>query len=204
MKRILSILLALCLLWGALPTALAADSEGTQTVTLTVPTDVTVVLYVDYGASGDTVPVSTSYNTGNNKVLIYNVGNGSYSFKLTGTGYYKYTKNFYVLNNSPSFRIDPGKKTGKGFESASAIERTDGAQKNLLASETTSWPGYEHIFSTPVFTSDLGNHEFTSQTAMMGYLRELETPVATPTSIPSAKRPPTATTFPCWCSPPPT
>ena len=176
MKRIFSLLLVFCLLWSLLPAVYAEDedAEGSQTVTLTAPSGVTVKLYDGYSAGGNVIAASNSFSTGSNKMYTYKVNNGTYSFKLTGTGYYSLTKNFYVLNNNPTFHLDPGVKTGKGFESSAAIEFTDGVHQNLLASETTSWPDYEHIFSTPVFTTDLGNHEFTSQTAMMDYLTKLD------------------------------
>ncbi len=177
MKRLLSLLLVLCLLCSLHPTAFAASEDakdGSQTVTLTAPSGVTVKLYDGYAAKGSVISASNSFSTGSNKVYTYKVNNGTYSFKLSGTGYYTHTKNFYVLNNNPTLNIDPGKKTGNGFESPTAIERTDAVQQNLLASETTSWPGYEHIFSTPAFTTALGKHEFTSQTAMMTYLESLD------------------------------
>ena len=175
MKRFLAVLFILSLLVGLMPTVGFAASGRLE---ISVPTGVSVTLKNAFAGTGSTVSADSTSNSGGYKTYIYeDLSTGTYSFTASGNGYNTLTKDiYYVSGTTESITRDPGKKSGKGWEAGSGIERNDEiiGDDGLFASTTTAWPGYEFVFQTPTFTdSSIAKQQFTPHSTMISFLKAL-------------------------------
>ncbi len=173
MKRTLSLFLTICLLLGLLPAAAFAASGSLE---ITVPQAVTVKLTNAYAGTGTTITADSRSTSGGYRTYVFeDLSSGSYSITASGTDYYTLKKDIYYSSGTVvSMDVNPGLKTGIGWEASTGIERSDVALEEIFASTTSSWPGYEHIFDTPVFTNkEKGAQEFTTNVEMVDYLKAL-------------------------------
>ena len=187
MKRLLSLLCVLALFLSLLPgTAFAASVDDDKSSTrradgvleISVPSGVSITLKTGWAGTGSSVSASSTSTSNGYKTYTYrNLSTGSYSFVTSGSGYNTLTKDvYYVSGTTQSITKDPGKKNGNGWEQGSGIERTEQLISNggLFASTTTSFPGYEYVFNTPVFTDDsIAKQQFTPHDTMLDYIHAL-------------------------------
>ncbi len=190
MKRFLSILCILSLLLSLLTGVSFArpgdsdDDSGDNSgdangvLQISVPSEVSITLKNKWAGTGSTVSASSTSTANGYKTYTYNgLATGSYSFVTSGSGYNVLTKDiYYVSGTTETITKDPGKKSGNGWEQGSGIERTDEliSDGGLFASTTTSFPGYEYVFNTPVFTDDsIAKQQFTPHSTMLAYIHAL-------------------------------
>ncbi len=195
MKRFLSLLCVMALILSLLPgMSFAArptrpgddddDGGGSNTgdpngvLNISVPSGVSITLRDGWAGTGSSVSASSTSTANGYKTYTYKgLATGSYSFVTSGSGYNTLTKDVYFESGTTqSITKDPGKKAGNGWEQGSGIERTEQLISNggLFASTTTSFPGYEYVFNTPVFTDDsIGKQQFTPHSTMLNYIHAL-------------------------------
>ncbi len=194
MKRILSILCILSLLlslfagmaFAAPPNRPGDDDDdgGNNTgdsngvLEIRVPSGVSITLKTGWAGTGSSVSSSSTSTSGGYKSYIYRgLATGSYSFVTSGSGYNTLTKDVYFESGTTqTITKDPGKRQDNGWEQGSGIERTEQliSDGGLFASTTTSFPGYEYVFNTPVFTDDsIGKQQFTPHSTMLNYVHAL-------------------------------
>ncbi|MBQ2446274.1 MAG: hypothetical protein II272_07515 [Oscillospiraceae bacterium] len=191
MKRFLSILCILSLLLGLLTGISFArpgddddDDGGSNTgdsngvLEIVVPSGVSITMRNAWAGTGSTVSASSTSTSGSWKTYTYRgLATGSYSFTTSGSGYNSLTKDVYfVSGTTQTITKDPGKKMGNGWEQGSGIERTEQliSDGGLFASTTTSFPGYEYVFNTPVFTDgSIGKQQFTPHSTMISFVKAM-------------------------------
>ncbi len=192
MKRLLSFLCILSLLLSLLAGMTFArpgsgnnnDDGGSNTgdpngiLEISVPTGVSITLKTGWAGTGSTVSSSSTSTANGYKTYTYKgLATGSYSFVTSGSGYNTLTKDVYFESGTTqTITKDPGKKQGNGWEQGSGIERTEQliSDGGLFASTPTSFPGYEYVFNTPVFTDDsIGKQQFTPHSTMLSFIRAL-------------------------------
>ncbi len=194
MKRLLSLLCILALLLSLFAsTAFAAppsrpgdddDDGGSNTgdsnglLQIIVPSGVSITMKNAWAGTGSNVSYSSVSTADGYKTYSYKgLATGSYSFVTSGSGYNKLTKDIYfVSGTTQTITKDPGKSKGNGWEQGSGIERTEQliSDGGLFASTPTSFPGYEYVFNTPVFTDDsIGKQQFTPHDTMLNYIHAL-------------------------------
>ena len=123
MKRILSLLLALIMILSLLPTSALAASVGpieqtpkAGTLTVKVPSGVTVTLYTGLAGTGSTVSASNSSTSNGIKTITYNsLSNGTYSVYARGSGYNDLYQGIYISGNL-TMDCTPPKDTSNGSE----------------------------------------------------------------------------------------
>ena len=173
MKRILSLLLALIMILSLLPTSAFAASG---TLTVKVPSDVTVTVYTGLAGTGSTVSASSSSTSDGIKTIKYSSLSGTYSVYARGTGYNDLYYGVYV-NGNLTVDCTPPKKTSNGYSAPKTITYTNAATAKGKAFENSPeyFEGYEHIFTTPYFTTEgKSKSEFTTGAEMVSYLKELD------------------------------
>ena len=194
MKRFLSVLCILSLVlslfagvaFAAPPTRPGDDDDdgGSNTgdanglLQIIVPSGVSITMKNAWAGTGSNVSYSSVSTTDGYKTYSYKgLATGSYSFVTSGSGYNKLTKDIYfVSGTTQTITKDPGKSKGNGWEQGSGIERTEQliSDGGLFASTPTSFPGYEYVFNTPVFTDDsIGKQQFTPHDTMLNYIHAL-------------------------------
>ncbi|MBR6826162.1 MAG: hypothetical protein IKM59_06400 [Oscillospiraceae bacterium] len=195
MKRFLSVLIILSLLlslfasmtFAAPPNRPGDDDEddgGSNTgdsnglLQIVVPSGVSITMKDAWAGTGSNVSYSSVSTDNGYKTYSYKgLATGSYSFVTSGSGYNTLKKDIYfVSGTTQTITKDPGKKNGNGWEPGSGIERTEQliSDGGLFASTTTSFPGYEYVFNTPVFTDDsIGKQQFTPHDTMLDYIHAL-------------------------------
>ncbi len=173
MKRLISLVLALVIVLGLLPTT--AFAAGTLTVK--VPSGVTVTLYTGLAGTGSTISASSSSTSNGIKTIKYSsLNNGTYSVYARGTGYYELYQGVYINGANLTMDCDPGKKSGVGYEAPKTVAYTNAAtaKGKAFANDPSYFTGYEHIFDTPFFTIETkGKNEFTTNPEMVAYLKGL-------------------------------
>jgi len=184
MKRIISLALALLMILSLLPTsALAAvgnvieTTTKSGTLTVKVPSDVTVSLYTSLGGGGSTVSASSSSTSSGIKTIKYNsLTNGTYSVYARGTGYKPLYYGVYISGNL-TVDCTPPKAVGNGYEADKTITYTNAAtaEGKAFDNDPSHYTGYEHIFDTPYFATDgKSKGEFTTNAEMVEYLQNLD------------------------------
>ncbi len=152
------------------------DSNGL--LQIVVPSGVSITMKNAWAGTGSNVSYSSVSTENGYKTYSYKgLATGSYSFVTSGSGYNTLTKDVYfVSGTTQTITKDPGKKNGNGWEQGSGIERTEQliSDGGLFASTPTSFPGYEYVFNTPVFTDDsIGKQQFTPHSTMLDYIHAL-------------------------------
>lgn len=195
MKRLLSLLCIVAMLLSLFAGMASAarptrpgddDDDGGDSNTgdpngvleIRVPSGVSISLKTGWAGTGSSVSYSSTSTDNGYKVYTYKgLATGSYSFVTSGSGYNTLTKDVYFESGTTqTITKDPGKKMGNGWEQGSGIERTEQliSDGGLFASTTTSFPGYEYVFNTPVFTDDsIGKQQFTPHDTMLDYIHAL-------------------------------
>ncbi len=172
MKRALSILLVLLMLLSLVPTTAFAASG---TLTVKVPSDVTVTVYNALAGSGSTVSASSSSTSNGIKTIKYSCSGGTYSVYARGTGYNDLYYGVYV-NGNLTVDCTPPKKTSNGYMAPKTITYTNAAtaKGKAFANDPSYFTGYEHIFTSPYFTTEgKSKSEFTTGPEMVAYLQKL-------------------------------
>jgi len=195
MKRLLSLLCILAMLLSLFTGMASAappgrpgsdddDDGGSNTgdpngvLEIRVPSGVSITLKTGWAGTGSSVSYSSTSTDNGYKVYTYTgLATGSYSFVTSGSGYNVLTKDVYFESGTTQvITKDPGKQKGNGWEQGSGIERTEQliSDGGLFASTRTSFPGYEYVFNTPVFTDDsIGKQQFTPHDTMLAYIKAL-------------------------------
>jgi len=173
MKRIISLMLALVIILSLLPTTAFAASG---TLTVKVPSGVTVTVYNALAGSGSTVSASSTSTSNGIKTIKYSCSGGTYSVYARGTGYNDLYYGVYI-NGNLTVDCTPPKKTSNGYMAPKTITYTNAATAKGKAFENDPayFEGYEHIFTTPYFTtSGKSKSEFTTDAELVSYLKGLD------------------------------
>lgn len=154
------------------------DSPGLR---LVLPEDVSVFLYVDFAERNLINPEAIETGNGQTTYIYQTLKPGNYRCKAFGNGYYTVAQNLYYseadMETGKTLNVDPGKKSGQGFEPTDVIYLyTQEVLEQLLPSSASQWPEYAHIFTTPAFANDRPKHQQTTQQEMMDFLYEHDDP----------------------------
>lgn len=151
---------------------------------LGAPQEFTVKLYKNYASSlnaADLVEAEKTEDADGNRYYYYPVQAGKYRYVVSRTGYYTDIKNIYVSEteaaNGVLLQVSSGKKAGNGFEPSQVTIYSDAILEQIMPSDKSLWPAYQHAFTSPYFTNtNRAQHQYTTQEEMEAYIAGLDKP----------------------------